>query len=387
MAMTHVERFRAVMAGKGFDRALLNMGCREELGRQIKEYLGADDIYAVLYDGFGVDIRFAWAPWAGDAKKDLGDGTYQNIWGVRMKTQSYGEGQGTYEETVGNPLAAATTVAEIDAHPWPDPANHDFAVPAGMMQEHPDFAFAASYAAIGWWSWDMVGFEKFLEHLILEPRLAEAIIGHVSDFCFEYYRGVIEAARGQIGRNFCYLHMADDWATQQSLLISPQMYRQYMKKHYRRIIDLAHAAGLMVEFHCCGAVRPLIPELIDTGIDILHPIQTSAAGMEPRELADEFGDQVAFDGGMDIQTILPNGTVAEVKARARYLLETLGRGGRYILAPSHVMQLGTPPENIVAMVEALYEYYGGVPNPDVSGLGAPLTCPLTEFVRKTRPGR
>jgi uroporphyrinogen decarboxylase len=102
----------------------------------------------------------------------------------------------------------------------------------------------------------------------------------------------------------------------------------------------------------------LIPELIDLGVDILNPVQTSAAGMEPSALKQEFGRDIAFSGGIDVQTVLPFGTPETVAKEVRYLLDTMGKGGGYILEPSHAIQAGTPPENVLAMYRAAYDYYG-----------------------------
>jgi uroporphyrinogen decarboxylase len=213
------------------------------------------------------------------------------------------------------------------------------------------------YFSLGWFAWDMVGMEKFLENLLLEPDLSHALINAVSDFGYDYYLRVIDAGREYIGRNFKLIHLADDWATQNGIMISEETYRTYFKKHYRRIIDAAHNAGLMVEFHCCGSVAQLIPELIDTGIDMLNPIQTSACGMVPEELKKKYGKDIAFSGGLDVQTIMPFGTPGEVEKEVYHLLDTLGSGGGYILQPSHSLQIDTPVENIASMLKAVYTYY------------------------------
>jgi uroporphyrinogen decarboxylase len=121
---------------------------------------------------------------------------------------------------------------------------------------------------------------------------------------------------------------------------------------------MAHSAGILVEFHCCGSQPNLIPEFLDLGVDILTPLQTSAKDMTPHKLKEEFGGYISFSGGVDVQTILPHGTPESVRDYVFYLLDTVGKGGGYILQPSHAIQVDTPPENVIAMVDALYEYYG-----------------------------
>jgi uroporphyrinogen decarboxylase len=102
----------------------------------------------------------------------------------------------------------------------------------------------------------------------------------------------------------------------------------------------------------------LIPELIDLGVDIMNPLQTSAKYMTPHKLKEEYGEYISFSGGVDVQTVLPQGTPESVRDEVFYLLDTIGKNGGYILMPSHAIQVDTPPENIVAMADAVYEYYG-----------------------------
>jgi uroporphyrinogen decarboxylase len=112
-------------------------------------------------------------------------------------------------------------------------------------------------------------------------------------------------------------------------------------------------------YHCDGAVYPLIPDLIDLGVDVLNPIQPGARGMDPRRLKDEFGDRLAFHGGIDIAGVLPGGTPAEVAAEVRARVDVLGRGGGYILCGSHHVQPGTPVENVLAMLDPALRYRSG----------------------------
>jgi uroporphyrinogen decarboxylase len=123
----------------------------------------------------------------------------------------------------------------------------------------------------------------------------------------------------------------------------------------KRMIDLAHSAGVYVFHHSDGAIRPILPDMIGVGIDILNPIQWRCRDMARAELKRDFGDQVIFHGGMDNQHTLPFGAVDDVRAEVAYNLEVLGAGGGYILAPCHNIQSISPPENIVAMYETGYE--------------------------------
>ncbi len=124
----------------------------------------------------------------------------------------------------------------------------------------------------------------------------------------------------------------------------------------KRMIDLAHEAGVRAFFHSDGAIRPIIPDMLEIGIDVLNPLQWRSPGMELAELKRDFGDKVVLHGGVDNQQTLAFGSVEDVRAEVIYNLEVLGKGGGYILAPCHNIQAVSPPENVVAMYETAYEY-------------------------------
>jgi uroporphyrinogen decarboxylase len=116
-------------------------------------------------------------------------------------------------------------------------------------------------------------------------------------------------------------------------------------------IRLCRPYGVAVRYHSCGGIRPIIADLIEIGVDVLNPVQTAARGMEPEGLKRDFGDRLSFNGGIDTQGLLPHATAGQVRAETRRLIDTLGRGGGLILAPSHVYQADVPVENVVAVYE------------------------------------
>ncbi len=152
---------------------------------------------------------------------------------------------------------------------------------------------------------------------------------------------------------------ADDYGTQVSQLISPAMFRKQLKPRVQQVLALQaelapHAKRL---FHSDGNVRPLIPDFIEMGVDILNPVQGTAVNMNPFDLKREFGQDLAFwGGGVDTQGILPNGTPQEVKDDVRRNIEALAPNGGYVFNTVHNIQADVPPENILAMWQALQEY-------------------------------
>jgi len=149
-------------------------------------------------------------------------------------------------------------------------------------------------------------------------------------------------------------YVAEDMGSQESLLFSPAQIHEFLIPRMKRVIDLAHEAGAYVFHHSDGAIRRIIPDMLDAGIDVLNPIQWRCKGMEREALKRDFGDRLIFHGAMDNQYTLPFGSVDEVRREVEDNLRILGAGGGYILAPCHNIQAVSPPENIVAMYETGY---------------------------------
>lgn len=355
--MTHLERFMNSINRKTFDRIPLNFLTTQEFLQDLKVYLNENNEDTIRYKTFDIDRRSIYHPeYIGPELRKYDDGSYENIYGVKLIDKSYDKG--VYPEAIGFPLANVSSVKEIEQYNWPKAEWFDYNGLISKLEAYPDYAMTIGYFALGWSSWEMREMSQFLEDLLINESLASAIIENVFNFGYNYYENIIQTAKDFAGKNFACIHLADDWATQDSLMISPTLFRKYFKRYYKKIVDMAHNAGLLVEFHCCGSPIGLIPDLIDTGFDILNPVQTSAKGMNPEVLKKEFGDYVSFSGGVDVQKILPFSTPEKVREEVFYLLDTIGKDGGYILEPSHMIQPGTPPENVVAMYKAVEEYFG-----------------------------
>lgn len=144
--------------------------------------------------------------------------------------------------------------------------------------------------------------------------------------------------------------MGNDFGTQISLLVGPEQFRQFILPHYKRLIDLAHSYGLPVVVHSCGSIIKLIPDLIQAGIDGLHPLQALASGMDAENLQNNFGGQIAFMGGVDTQQLLPNGTDEEIKNEVKRLKRVFSEN--YIVSPSHEgLQMDISLRAVLAMAD------------------------------------
>jgi uroporphyrinogen decarboxylase len=175
----------------------------------------------------------------------------------------------------------------------------------------------------------------------------------VTRFYVEHFTHMLAAADGQVDLAFT----ADDIAGQNGLLMSTSMWETFLKPYHVRLNAAIHAFGVKVIYHTDGAATEMVPGLIDAGIDVLQALQFSAKGMDPTVLKGRFGDRLCFEGGVSVQTTLPFGTPEDVQAEVQELITVLGKGGGYILGPSHAIQAGTPPENVIALFDTAAGFY------------------------------
>lgn len=260
------------------------------------------------------------------------------------------------DEAIGGALEAAESPREVLAHRWPKPEWFDVSALEGECEANRHRVVVSGFwTAIFGNAYRLHGFERFLMNMALKPELIKTIIRCLTDFYLELNERLFSALKGKIDVFF----FGNDFGTQNGLLVGESMWAEFYKEEYRKIVDLAHAYGLRVMVHSCGSIVELIPHLVELGVDILDPVQTTAAGMEPERLKSEFGARIVFHGAVDTQGVLPRGTREEVAAHVAALADTLGDRGGYIVAPCNNIQADTPVENIVAMYEALGRLGGG----------------------------
>ena len=195
----------------------------------------------------------------------------------------------------------------------------------------------------------MRGTEEFFMDLAYEPRKAEVLLDKVNELAIEFFRRCMDKVKGLVDG----VYLGDDFGTQQGMAISPEMWRKYIKPRYKKLISIIKSNDLKYCHHSCGGVFPVIPDMIEIGVDVLNPVQPLAKGMEPEILGEKFGKDIAFYGGIDEQRTLPGGTAEDVKNEVLQRMKTLGRYNGYIVAPSHAFQPDTPVENIIAVYETV----------------------------------
>ena len=268
-------------------------------------------------------------------------------------------GDGTWYPGV-HPMAEATTIEAIERYPWPDMDDPsrvaDVRAAAARLAADNQYAILATPWLLFPFerAFAMQGLETFLMNLALEPEFAEALLWKIAERCKALMGHFLDALADDVDM----IKIGDDLGTEQSLLMSPAMYRRILKPiHADYIAFIKARTKAKVFFHTDGDVFDLLDDLVEIGVDILNPVQSGSGKLgNLAEVKRRYGSRLAFCGAIDTQHVLPNGTPAEVRAEVRRAIATLGPGGGYLLSAVHTVMNEVPAENLLAMVDAALEF-------------------------------
>jgi uroporphyrinogen decarboxylase len=351
--MNSKERVLAAFDHREPDRVPAWLGTSPAFQEKAKQHLNLpDDESLAVY--VGDDFRRVFTRYTGpDAFApylDLPPGaTFRSVFGILR--HGYEGGQ-----PMNHPLGSATTAAEADAYAWPDPAWLDSSYIRAEAGR-----YAGEYAIMGGeWApfWhdtiDLLGMENLLYKMFDAPALVDAVLEHTADYYLAASQQTFESAADLIDVFF----IGNDFGSQTGPLISDRLFRRFILPHLKRFIDLGHAYGLKVHLHCCGGFEPLIPAMIEAGLDGLQGLQPYCRGMDPATLKATYGADLLLMGAIDSQQII-EGTPDSVRAQTRRILDIMKPGGGYVASPSHDYVLNeTPVENVLALYETVREYGG-----------------------------
>ncbi len=286
--------------------------------------------------------------------QNLGPNKYRDMWGVeRIQPES-----SYYYDQLNYPLSGDKNISDLLRYPWPNPDDPGFTKGlrervqwirdntdcAAVLGVPPPFIHTTQY---------LRGFEDWYCDMAANQSFMEALF----DAVLEINMRIAENQLKEVGREVDIVFCGDDLGAQTGLQMKKADYVRYIKPRHEKFFRQIHElSGAKVAFHSCGAISDVIDDLIDIGVDVLNPLQTAARGMEPTALKKKYKGRMAFWGGIDSQKILPRGTVADVKRAVEELIEQMGEGGGYVLAPCHNVQPDVPVENIIAMLEHAREY-------------------------------
>jgi uroporphyrinogen decarboxylase len=305
-----------------------------------------------LLERYQVDFRpvAMKGPWYFQVR-ELSDDSFYDEYNLRWKKASY------YYDVVERPLAKIETVQELANAPWPDLSDpgrvEGLDAEARQLYEYTDYLIVADIMCLGPFEGAcfLRGYEAFLMDLYLNPSLAEAILEKILETDLILWENFLE----KVGTFVHVVAQGADLGTQRGLYIKPEMYRKFIKPLHKRLYDFIHSkTNAKVFMHSCGSVYDVIPDLIDCGVDILNPIQRSAAKMDIVQLKKQFGKDLCFwGGGIDVQQVLPFASLQEIEDEVKRTIDIMAPGGGYVFVPSHNIQAHVTPDRIHKVYETV----------------------------------
>jgi len=359
--MTSRERVLTALEYKTTDRVpfSLGMGVNRPVRVELMRELGFESMDRIDdYLDSLTDIKSVRPRYIGPKDLDFtdGDGVHNDIWGVGRSAVYY-RPDDHYMEICKYPLAGIEEAGELDDYRWPSADWFDFSCLRKQINElngnGNEYAIMMGNGNIFESSWYMRGFERMLTDLILDPELACAIMDRVTDFYIDYISAALETTNKDGGAPIDLFFTADDIGGQDGLLFSLDLWERLIKPRHKRMNKIIHDYGAKVIYHSDGAIMEALDGLIDMGVDVLEALQFDAKGMSPEIMKNKHGGRLCFHGGISVQSTLPHGTPSDVRAEIADRIRVLGRGGGYILAPSHAIQAGTPVENALEFLRYL----------------------------------
>ncbi|HET6455057.1 MAG TPA: uroporphyrinogen decarboxylase family protein [Armatimonadota bacterium] len=358
--MTSRERTLRALSHEEPDRVPIDLWMSSGFKNKLSSALNVS--VESFLDAHDVDLRYIEGPaYIGPPLGKFADGD-EDIWGVRRTAVIVptGEASETYHEVAESPLAAMTTVEQIDAYEhWPSADWFDYSgivvqCEEILRQERAVVFMGDRMNRIAQLKPAMYlrGVEQILVDMSANPEIAEAVFARIRGFYCSYAERIFEAANGKLD----IVLTGDDFGSQNGPLISPRMWTEFLGKGFADYISLAKSYGVRVMHHTCGSVRPLIPLMIERRLDVLQSLQPEAYDMDPRRLKSEFGECLAFHGGISIQQTMPFGTPEDIRNEVKDRIEAYAPGGGYILCTAHNIQADTPVQNALALLQAYKDF-------------------------------
>ena len=370
-AMTHRERVMAALNHQQPDRVPMDLGGTIDSSIVVEGYARLKDHFGVqagdtltsrmmrvvdvderILRALDIDTRGVFPPNQPDVF--LPGNRYRDEWGVE-RVQPEGS---FYYDQVRFPLAGEITLQDIAQYPKPDPYDpvrlQGVRERLAFIRRETDCAAVLNLpSAFVHRSQYLRGFEDWFADFAADRKL----LGALFDSILEVNLAICEVILREVGSEVDILLASDDLGMQNGLMIAPQAYRELIKPRHKKYFQLLHdLSPAKLLFHSCGSLIDIMDDLVEIGVDVLHPVQVAARGMDPATLKARWGDRLAFWGGVDTQRVLPLGTEEEVRAETRRRIGDLGQGGGYVLGAVHNIQPDVPVANILAMYDEARTY-------------------------------
>lgn len=340
--MNSRERVLQTIDHKAADRMPYDFWAENSTLERLYQYVGHRDLEKLLQT-LNVDVRHIQSIMPAD--KDRGR-FIENFWGERFV---YRQTQwGPVRDDMDGALANAKTMEDLKNFNWPSPDNFDYSQLKAICQEYNNYALIYGYGDIWQRPCLVRGLQNALMDMAIQPEWMHFLSKKYTAFYKEDYTRAWKASGGRIDMFLIF----SDLGGQNSTLISPEMFDEFIKPYLKEITDHIHNLGAKIFYHSCGMIFPFIPEFIKLGIDVLDPIQPTNELMTPENLSKHYSGKICFHGGIDVQKVLPYATPEKVKEEVNRYKNNLGKNGGYICCSTHFLQPDNPPENIFAMYQA-----------------------------------
>lgn len=317
------------------DRVPWQIGCTTPARRKLEAWYGTSNLDEVLGNHLA-----KYRPRAPDALVEIRPGFWRDEFGVVWNR--------TMDPDIGVVETYPLRGRSLAAFAWPDP--HDprryAALPAFLEQNRERFCYVSMSFALFERAWTLRSMPELLVDMLEAPSFVDQLFDRLTEFNL----GILEEVlRWPIDG----VLFGDDWGQQRGLLFGRRLWQRFIKPRLAEMYAVVRRAGKAVMIHSCGKVQELFPELIELGLEVFNPFQPDV--MDPAEMKRQYGNRLTFYGGVSVQSLLPRGTPQQVWEQVRRLRDIAGRGGGFILSPSHDMPGDIPLPNMVAMIEAAQE--------------------------------
>jgi uroporphyrinogen decarboxylase len=344
--MNKRERMIAAISHQQPDKVPWVIGLTDAARIQLVEYLGREDLR---------DPQ-TFSEWVGNHTRGVGPrglrglhmleeevkpGLWRDSFDVIWDTRGmYGEG------SWGRPMNCVLPDPTVEGYTFPDPPGPEaFAHYPQFVEDNQEYFISGGGGHLFEAAWAMRGMENLLTDMVWHPEFVHELMERISDY---YLTIIVQAVQYDVDA----FSFGDDWGSQdKGLMMGPRCWRTYIKPYMAKMFAPIKEAGKFVTLHSDGDVTAIFDDLIEIGLDVYNPFQPEI--MDVYEMKRQYGDRLCFHGGIGIQSLLPFGTPQEVRAEARRMIEVVGAGGGYILAPSHGVLADIPVENIMALIETV----------------------------------
>jgi len=326
--------YRAINSSET-DRVPFYLMLRAEVEQEVEDELGVEDVNAAI----GSSLEIINTGFSDSLMDKIAENEYRDRFGVYHSSAGVGDSA----SPIQNPLNEVDDLSKLQ---FPDPAEGKlFEGLSSLSSER--FSLAVKYCGLFERAWFLRGMENLMMDFYRNPEFVKELLDRI----MEYNLGIIDEI---LEYPVDGIMLGDDWGGMDNLLMGPEIWDQFIKPRARQLYRKVNESGLQLFVHSCGNIKELLPDLIEMGVDVINPVQVLA--MNPLEIKQKYGDQVALFGGVSTQGVLPHGEPEEVKSAVRDAVNSLSQGGGFILAPDQELQMDVPMENILAFIETAKEF-------------------------------